>query len=137
MYAWFLSCAGEPDNAIDQFDIVWRLNPFDVSWLPWVKGQVYFAARRYDEATTMFNQVSEVHNEINAWLAASYALAGRGIEAQNAMQKFLDGAERNRRHFPRRQPEQLRQYLKEVFPFKHQRDFDHLLEGWRRAGLPA
>jgi TolB-like protein len=137
IYAWFLSCAGEPDNAIDQFDIVWRLNPFDTSWLPWVKGQAYFAARRYDEATNMFNQVPEAHNEINAWLAASYALAGRGIEAQNAMQKFLDGAERDRRHFPRRQPEQLREYLKQTFPFKHQRDFDHLLEGLRRAGLPA
>src|SRR5262249_15960545 len=42
VYAYFLSCAGEPDKALEQFEIAWRHNPFDLAWLPWVKGQAYF-----------------------------------------------------------------------------------------------
>jgi adenylate cyclase len=136
VYAWFLSCAGEPDKAIEQFEIAWRHNPFDMSWLPWVKGQAYFVAHRYDEAIAIFNQVRESNNEVNAWLAASYALAGRSVEAGHAMQEFVHLAERDMLHFPGQQPEQWRKYVNRSFPYQYQRDLEHLLEGLRRAGLP-
>jgi len=49
-YGYFLTAAGEPDKALEQFHIARRHNPFDLSWVPWVVGQAYFGLRRYDEA---------------------------------------------------------------------------------------
>ena len=136
VYGWFLTCAGEHDRAIGQFDIAWRQNPFDVSWLPWIRGQAYFNARRYDEAIETFKSAHDSNNEINAWLAASYARAGRATEVTEKLQGFLRVAEREMIHFPGRQPEGWRRYLHRAFPFKDKADFAHLYEGLRKAGLP-
>ena len=107
-----------------------------MAWLPWVKGQAYFGAHRYEDAITTFNQVRELNDEANAWLAASYALAGLNVEARNAMQQFMDLAKRHRRHIPDQQPEQWVKYIDRIFPYQHRRDLEHLLEGFRLAGLP-
>jgi len=136
IYAWFLACAGEPHNAIEQFEIAWRHNPFDIAWLPWVKGQAYFNARRYDEAIATFTTAHDSNNEINVWLSASYAHVGRATEATETLQEFLQVAEREMVHFPGRRPEGWKGYLHRAFPFKDKADFAHLSEGLRKAGLP-
>ena len=50
VYGLFLTWIGESEKALEQFEIAKRHNPFDISWLPWVKGIAYFTARRYGEA---------------------------------------------------------------------------------------
>jgi adenylate cyclase len=137
VYAWFLCCVGEPEKALEQFEIARRHNPFDLSWLPWVKGQAYFGARRYDEAIGMFSQIRATNTEANAWLAASYALAGRIIEAKRTVQEFLTLAKREMVHFPGQQPEEWAKYARRSFPYQNQSDFDHLMKGLREAGLPV
>jgi TolB-like protein len=136
IYAWFLACAGKPHEAIEQLEIAWRHNPFDIGWLPWVKGQAYFNARRYDEAIATFATAHDSNNEIKVWLAASYAHVGRATEATEKLQEFLQVAEREMVHFPGRKPEEWRTYLHRVFPFKEKADFAHLYEGLQKAGLP-
>ena len=136
MYGWFLTCAGESDKAIEQFDIAWHHNPFDMSWLPWVRGQAYFNARCYDDAIATFSIARDSSIEVNAWLAASYALAGRMIEAKATLQEFVHAAEREMVHFPGQHTEEWTKYLRRSFPFMHQADFDHLCKGLREAGLP-
>jgi TolB-like protein/class 3 adenylate cyclase/cytochrome c-type biogenesis protein CcmH/NrfG len=137
IYGYFLVTAGEPEKAIEQFEIVRRHNPFDISYLPWIMGQAYFGARRYEEAIATFNQAHESSNEVKAWLAASNALAGHIGEAKAKLQEFLRRAEQDMVHFPGQQTEQWEKYLRRSFPYKDQRDFEHVCEGMRRAGLPV
>ena len=77
MFAFYLDCIGQRDAAIEQYDLAKRQNPFDLSWMPWLKGAAYFGARRYDEAIATFNQIPEPINEVRGLLAASYAQTGR------------------------------------------------------------
>ena len=136
VYGLFLTWIGEPEKALEQFEIAKRHNPFDISWLPWVKGIAYFTARRYGEAIDSFNQIHDPNHEINYWLAASYAHAGRAAEARAKLQEFLRLAERDMAHFPGQNPQQWMNYLHRPNPYMDRRDLDHLCDGLRKAGLP-
>jgi adenylate cyclase len=136
-YGYFLTAAGEPDKALEQFHIARRHNPFDLSWVPWVVGQAYFGLRRYDEAIASFNQAYETNNEVNAWLAASYALTGRMKEAKEKLEVFLRIAEREMAHFPGQRSDEWLKYLQRGFPCQNPADFAHVCSGLRQAGLPV
>lgn len=95
IYAMFLVSVGRPEAAIQQFELMKRQNPFDLSWFPWIKGWAYFTARRYGEAIATFKQIPEPHNEVRGYLAASFAYLDRRAEANAMMEDFLRIAERD------------------------------------------
>jgi tetratricopeptide (TPR) repeat protein len=134
--ALFLDCVGQQDAAIEQYDLAKRLNPFDPSFIPWLKGVAYFGARRYSEAIALFNRIVEPINEVNGWLAASYAQAGRIAEARTKLEEFLRGAERDMAVFPGRKLKDWSPYWRGAMWYRDERDFDHLFDGLRKAGLP-
>ena len=70
IYGFLLIAVGEPDAALEQFDIARRQNPFEFNWVTWYRGIALFTARRYDEAIAILKQV---HNPDQR----SAALAGR------------------------------------------------------------
>jgi hypothetical protein len=76
------------------------------------------------------------NNEINAWLAASNALAGHEAEARAKLQEFLRTAEREMVHFPDQRPEAWMAYVQRAFVYERPTDLQHLCEGLRLAGLP-
>ena len=136
-YGYFLTAAGEPDKALEQFHIARRHNPFDLSWVPWVVGQAYFGLGRYDEAIAAFNQAYETNNEVNAWLAASYALTGHMKEAKEKLEVFLRIAEREMAHFPGQRSDEWLKYLQRGFVYQNPTDLAHVCSGLRQAGLPV
>jgi adenylate cyclase len=136
IYGDFLLCVGESKKALEQFEIVKRQNPFDMSWLPWVKGIAYFTARRHIEAIDTFNQIHEPNMEIYYWLAASYAHVGRIDEARVKLRDFLRIAERDMAQFPGQDPQKWMNYFERLIPYQDRCDLDHLCEGLRKAGLP-
>lgn len=136
IYGDFLTYVGEPEKGLEQFEIAKRHNPFDMSWLPWVKGTAYFTARRYAEAINTFNQIHNPNHEINYWLAASYGHAGRFDEARAKLREFLRIAKRDMAQFPDRNSQAWMTFFDRSIPYKDRRNLDHLCDGLRKAGLP-
>ncbi len=137
IYAYLLTCIGEPEKALEQIELAKRHNPLGFSWTPWVKGIAYFTARRYDKAIDTLNQIHDPNQEVDCYLAASYALADRLPEARAKLQEFLRLAERDMAHFPGRDSQEWMNYLDRASPYQNRRDLDHLCTGLRKAGLPV
>ncbi|MEZ5833529.1 MAG: tetratricopeptide repeat protein, partial [Dongiaceae bacterium] len=135
IYAIFLASVGQPEAAIQQFELMKRQNPFDLSWFPWIKGWAYFTARRYGEAIATFKQIPEPHNEVRGYLAASFAYLGRRAEANAMMEDFLRMAEHDMPIFPGRRLRDWDDYWRNTTLYQRQEDHAHLMEGLRRAGL--
>ena len=135
-YGDFLAATGKPEAAIEQIDLAKRLNPFDTRWVPWIRGIACFTARRYEEAIATLRQARDPINEVRGWLAASYAHAGRLSEARATLEEFLRVAESDMAIFPGRRLKDWESYWHGAFEYEDQKDFDHLFDGLRKAGLP-
>jgi adenylate cyclase len=134
-YGDFLAATGKPDAAIEQIDLGRRLNPFDTRWVPWIRGIACFTAHRYDEAIASLRQARDPINEVRGWLAASYAHAGRLAEARVILEEFLRVAESDMANFPGRRLKDWEPYWHGAFEYRDQKDFDHLFDALRKAGL--
>jgi len=130
-----LAATGDPDEGIEQIDLGKRLNPFDTRWVPWDRGIACFTAHRYDEAIAAFRQIGNPLNEVRGWLAASYAQAGRLQEARAMLEEFLRVAECDMAEFPGAQLKDWELYWHGAFEYQDQKDFDHLFDALRKAGM--
>ena len=137
VYAIYLVSVGDAESAIRHFDFIKRLNPFDLSWFPWMKGWAFLTLRQYDNAVAEFRKIPEPHNEVRGLLAASLAYLGKSSEAQAVMDSFLLMAEADMPVFPSRRPNGWEDYWRNATCYRQQEDHDHLLIGLRSAGLPA
>jgi adenylate cyclase len=135
-YVIYLIAVGEPEVALQEFDIIRRQNPFDLSWFPWIKGWACFSAHRYDDAIATLKRMSVPVNEVRGLMAASYAYAGRIAEAHAMMEEFLRVAESDMPVFPGRRLRDWDDYWQNATSYRRQEDQDHLMEGLRKAGLP-
>jgi adenylate cyclase len=136
VYAIYLNSIGEPEAALEQFELIRRLNPFDLSWFPLIRGWVYFTARRYEDAIAALKQLPDPVNEARAVLAASYAHAGRLPEAKAMLEEFLRVAEHDMAIFPGRRLRDWEAFWRGMAWYKRETDHEHLMEGLRKAGLP-
>ncbi len=134
-YGNYLGATGNADAAIEQIDLGKRLNPFDTRWVPWIRGIACFTARRYDEAIASLKQARDPINEVRGWLAASYAHAGRLQEARATLEEFLRVAEFDMASFPGRRLKDWEPYWHGAFEYRDQKDFDHLFDALRKAGM--
>jgi tetratricopeptide (TPR) repeat protein len=136
VYAIFLNSIGQPEAALEQFELIRRLNPFELSWFPLIKGWVYFNARRYEDAIASLKQLPQPVNDARAVLAASYAYAGRLSEAKAMLDEFLRVAEHDMAAFPGRRLKDWDRFCRGVAWYKREGDHQHLMDGLRKAGLP-
>lgn len=122
---------GEPERGIQRVNEASRIDPFGK--FGWYLGQAYYAARRYDEAISEFKSVRNPIVLIHAWIAASYAQAGREAEAKQAAQECASAKEAELA--VRVESHNWLEFLIQRWPFKHEEDSEHLREGLRKAGL--
>jgi adenylate cyclase len=134
-HGMFLAAVGEAEKGIEQIEIGRRLNPFDTRWVPWNMGIALFTARRYEEAIAWLKQARNPINEVRGWLTVSYAHAGRLAEARSTLEEFLKFAETDMAVFPGRKLKDWHRYWHAAFEYQDDRDFDHLYEALRKAGL--
>jgi adenylate cyclase len=129
-FAAALIYAGEPARAIEVNKTHMRLDPFCMPLVPGWLGLAYYMLRRYSEAVPPLRESlsrAPNHRAGHLWLAATYAQLGLLGEARAQAAEVL-------RIWPNYTIECSQTQLSGVF--KDAQDSEHLLDGFRRAGLP-
>jgi adenylate cyclase len=134
-YGFHLNAIGEPDAALEQFDIISWHNPFDFNWMVLCRAIALFTARRYTEAVAALKGLHNPSSEVHLWLAASQAGAGCLADAQTSLDAFLAIAERDMVRFPGRRLEDWRPQLHRFIEYRDPLAFEHLATALQAAGL--
>ena len=131
----YLGCTdafgGNYDAALPHLDEAIRLSPRDPLLITWhlCKGWAALAAERYEEAIEFTMQAAEANSEfpdIYAVLAAANGQLGRVAAARTALDELA-----------RRMPPLTTSDARLDRPFARAVDRERLLEGLRKAGMPA
>ncbi|HTO84389.1 MAG TPA: BTAD domain-containing putative transcriptional regulator [Methylomirabilota bacterium] len=134
-YGFYLNAIGEPDAALEQFDIIsWR-NPFDFNWMVLCRAIALFTARRYAEAVAALKRLHNPNSEVHLWLAASQAGAGCLADARASLDAFLAIAERDMVRFPGPRLEDWRPHLHRFIEYRDPPALEHLATSLQAAGL--
>ena len=128
---WNRLYAGDPEEAILDFEHALRLSPRDVEMVAWQAGiaRAHFNAARYDEAVAWSDRaISNRSDSTNARRTkiAAHAQAGRMEEARRAMADLLTLDPRWR----------LARRRSFAGPWRRPDDFNRWVEGLRLAGIP-
>jgi TolB-like protein len=133
--AWYLSAfqrisRGEHDDAVERFAHAMRLSPLDPELFQMQTGtaMAHMFARRFDMASSWAEKASsELPNilRVSAFSAASHALAGRIVEARQALQ-----------HVRRLDPTLRIANVEAWVVLRRPEDLATFVEGLRKAGLP-
>ena len=127
------ACTGG-ERGLEAINLAERLDPCSFVWMPWIKGTILFQLLRYDEANAALAQIDSRIVSARGWLAASLAQAGRMNEARATLQEYLTAAKKDLAVFPKSAAEWETLWRREG-QYQHEEDFEHLLEGLRKAGL--
>jgi tetratricopeptide (TPR) repeat protein len=134
---YFQMMLGEHEAGIATMLKARRLNPNMSHGEWWALGIAYFTARRYEDAIAALTRIPSTVCEARANVAACLALMGRDAEAREAMGEFFACAPRELGRSPGDDKEAWRAYWRNSFPYRLEKDLEHVLEGLRKAGLPV
>jgi adenylate cyclase len=127
-YGYFLSYAGRSHEGLEWALKGMRLNPHHPEWYVMQLGQIYYDARRYDEAIASFHSLSATDTvSIELYLAASYAALGHMGDSRKAIARALE-----------LDPEATiaKWTSPDSAPYSDPKDLEHFAGGLRMAGLP-
>jgi adenylate cyclase len=131
LYSLYFTDTGKAEEAIEQLSVVARLDPFELSWIPWFRGIAYYLLYRYEESIDCLLRASEPISDIHRWLAASYAQTDKLGEAADQLDQYLQARERELLSFPGRTFADWEPIWRKEY--SHQAYSDHLCEGLEKA----
>ena len=134
---WCHVYAGEGDEAIACTDRSRRLTPLNSNECNLVQFLAHYTARRYAEALASLGRITNPAYSIDAYRAACCAQLGRDAEARNAMDAYMASAPEEIAIWPGEDPKAWRQHWAESQLFRDPADLEHLLDGFRKAGMPV
>jgi tetratricopeptide (TPR) repeat protein len=117
---------GDVDTAIEHIEEALVLNPKVPDWYRWSLGLAYFQKRRYQDAVTALEQMSDLPNEAYLLLAASKARLSEPIPPDVVLARLREkDPDWNPNHLDR-------------LPFEKEEDQQHWFKSLEKAGvLPA
>jgi tetratricopeptide (TPR) repeat protein len=115
---------GQPEEAIKRIKEAMRLNPYYPPWYLGFSGIAQYIAHDYEGAIETLRKMSPI-GMFRIYLAASLAQLGRMEEARAEAEKFLKD-----------NPTFSASYYGSTLPFLHDKDRQHAVEGFIKAGLP-
>jgi tetratricopeptide (TPR) repeat protein len=115
---------GQPEEAIKRVKEAMRLNPYYPNWYLWTLGTAQYVAHDYEGGVETFRKMSPM-GEARRTLAACLAYLGRMEEARAEAEKFLKD-----------NPTFSASKWAISHPFLHDKDRQHAVEGFVKAGLP-
>jgi TolB-like protein/Tfp pilus assembly protein PilF len=122
--AQFYILVGRPEEAIKRVKEAMRLNPNYPNYYLWTLGGAQYAAHDYKGAVETLRKMSPM-GQARVNLAASLAQLGRMEEAHAEAEKFL-----------KENPTFSASHYVNTAPFLHDKDRQHAMEGFLKAGLP-
>jgi adenylate cyclase len=134
---WYLALSGERVEGIVCSNEAMRLNPFAPDNCLLSIGVAEYLERRYETALAAFGKIRSLGLLKPACLAACYAKLGRDQQARAAAAEVLESAKTVLTIQLGEDAERWRSYWTKQFPFQNPDDFEHLLGGLRKAGLPG
>jgi adenylate cyclase len=134
---WYLALSGERVEGIVCSNEAMRLNPFAPDNCLLSIGVAEYVERRYQAALAAFGKMRSLGLLKPACLAACYAKLGRDQQARAAAAEVLESAKTELAIQLGEDAERWRSYWTKQFPFQNPDDFEHLLSGLRKAGLPG
>ncbi len=137
LQGWCHVLAGEGDEAITYTDRALQLSPFDIYECHLAQLVAHYIARRYADALTSLSRIPDPGYAIQAFRAACCAQLGRDAEAQQAMANFMAEALEEIADWPGEDSKAWRRYWAYHYPFQDAGNLEHLLDGFRKAGLPV
>jgi adenylate cyclase len=134
---WFLSFCGEAVNSMAcSLDAI-RLNPFAPNDCLFAMAVAHYIDKRYEDAVSALGEVIPLDAPRGALLAASFAQLGFEDQAQATATETLESIDADITEQNAGDSQRWRTYWSKLFPFKNDDDFEHLLDGCRKAGLMA
>jgi adenylate cyclase len=131
LYSLYFLDIGRANEALEQLSMVARLDPFELSWIPWFRGMAFYLLHRYEESVENLLRGSEPITDIHRWLAASYAQIDKKQEAAEHLKHYLQVTKTERPFFPGWTFEAWKPiWTKE---FSYQSYSDHFCEGLEKA----
>jgi adenylate cyclase len=134
-YGLFLAYIGKAEDAPEMFVRARTLDPQLNAFHFGMQGIVEYALKRYRQAIGSFERIDTTVNEIRAWHAASLAQLGQTEAAKELLGTYLRIAAQEMCEFPGDDPDVWQEHWLRAVPFQNSTDFDHLVEGLRKAGL--
>jgi tetratricopeptide (TPR) repeat protein len=125
MWSELLVLSGRPADAIAHIQTALHLNPRPPGWYYWFLGSAQYLDRQYDRAIETLRKEETYRTLSRRTLAASLAQLGRLEEARQEAELFMTGNP----HFTIR-------HWAESHPFRDEAARQHLIDGFRKAGLP-
>jgi TolB-like protein len=134
-YGMCFMFAGEPNPGLDWIRRAEDLNPLQSQWYGWLRAMAHYTARNYQAALDDFVQILYPPVEVHGWVAACYAQLGEAKPAEQALERFMAQAKMEFPRYPGDREDGWRDYWWWMEPYQRDEDFEHVLEGLRRAGL--
>lgn len=134
---YLLACTGRHDESRLCLTDSLRRNPLAPNSCLCALGMSDYMARKYEDAVVMLTGLSgDLHRKFSC-LAASYAQLGRDSEAQAAAAELRNLLDPNLASVLGDNQSSWQDYWARMFSIFSPEDLEHLLEGLRKAGLPA
>ena len=125
---WYLQYAGRAAESPGYFERAMRLDPHHADTFLHFMAQAYFQLGRYDECVDLLRRRLARNPRSDAsrmLLAACYGHLSRPGEAREARKEVLAIS-----------PEFSLEQRRKVLPYKYPEDFERIVEGLQKAGLP-
>jgi tetratricopeptide (TPR) repeat protein len=120
--------SGRSEEALGCFDRALALDPFFPDAYLQFQAQAVYQLGRYADAAALLKRRILRNPDTDTsrvWLAAAYGQMGQFEEAREAWREAL-----------RVNPTYSLEHRRKVLPYKNPEDFERVLEGLRKAGLP-
>ena len=135
--AWILNFSGHPEAALVCRDEALRINPFTPDNCLLDIGVAQYTMQRYRQSAETFSQMSSWDVLRFACLAACHARLGQDAEARAAAARALASVRTEIGGETTTAVGRWLAYVKCMFRFRKPDDWKHLLEGFRKAGIPV
>jgi adenylate cyclase len=120
-----LCCVGQQEEALKQIERAMLMNPRFPEWYRWMFGWVLYHLRDYARSNETLENILRPNNEVRLILAANYAQLGNVKQAEAVLSRF--------RH---ERPDWTVEHERQTLSYRHDEDYEHWLDGVRKAGLP-
>jgi TolB-like protein len=134
---WILNFSSHPEEGLACRDQSLRLNPFAPDSCLLAIGVAEYTMRQYGQSAETFGQMSSWDLLRWACLAACHAQLGQDAEAHAAAARALDSVRAAYAGETADAVGHWLAYVRRMFRFRKPDDWKHLLDGFRKAGIPV